>query len=190
MLQRNIPNISNSISSINLNNKSPFTLSNTASSFIEIENKNNKKEQIISIFSPVIKPMPIYSSNLNESPNVINKNFIDFIPFLNRIKIDNINNNIKKFNFIGKKKYFNNNEIIINKNSSEEKENKNNSNLSAFKKLEIINNDDSFNNSAFKNNSFIKKISFNKKKYKKKLLNKIIINETNNFIKNSENKYT
>ena len=133
--------------------------------------------------------MPIYSSNLYENSfNTMNQNFIDFIPFLNRVNIENKNKYLENFNFIGKKKYINNNEILMKKNinSTEEKENENNSNLSAFKKIEIIKNYNSFYNSAFKNNSFIKKKSFNKKKYKKKILNKIIINETNNFIKNSE----
>ena len=194
MLQNYIPNISNSISSINaknnnLLNKSAFSLNQTASSFIEIENTKNKEDKIISIFTPVMKPMPIYSSNAYSSSE-INQNFQEFIPFLNNIKIDNKNN--ANFNFIGKKKYINNNEILIKNEKTkiqepfEGKENENNSNLSAFKKLEITNDDESFYNSIYKNNSFIKKKSFNKKKYKKKILNKIIINETNNFIKNSE----
>ena len=202
MLQNKKSNTSNTNSETDsehklLYNNSAFSYNQTASSFKEIQ---KKEEKIISNFSPIIKPIPIYNSNIyKNSSDIINNNFKAFIPFLNNVKINNnkyLENNFD-YNFIGKKKYFKNNEISFNDKTGyiypiDEKENENNSNLSAFRKIENINYDESFYNSSLKKYSLNKNKSFNKNKNKNKykkniIINKIIINEENNLIKNSEN---
>ena len=171
--------------------KSPFSMIQTCSSFKETK---NQEEQITSNFLEVIKPTPIYSSKPYNNLFFIEKfNLNAFKPYLNNIKIDFYQNfqSYSNINFINKKKYINNNEILFkNKEtneaiSKEEKENENSLNLSAFKKIEINNNkNELLYKSSLKDYPFFKKIKINnKKKQKKKLINKIIINESINFSK-------
>ena len=90
MLQNKKSNTSNTNSVTDsehklLYNNSAFSYNQTASSFKEIQ---KKEEKIISNFSPIIKPIPIYNSNIyKNSFDIINNNFKAFIPFLNNVKI-------------------------------------------------------------------------------------------------------
>ena len=169
-------------------NPSPFSLYQTASSFKEIPFQANPKSIITNTFS--------FDLNKKEiSPFLMKNNFKAFSPIIDfNINYNNNFKNFTNFNFIGKKHYMNKISPFINnqdKNDSliiEEKENGNILNLSAFKKMELNNKDNSLN-SIFKNNKSFKKIKLIKKNKIKKRINKIIIKDSNNNIiqKNSEN---
>lgn len=193
MLQNNFSLSKNTITLDKLkhninNNNTPFSLEQTTFS-----NKLNdtQGEPQISSFQEIIKPTPLYGHKPYEMYSYKEK---VFNPLLNSIKIDFNKNgqNFSDFNFLGRKKYMNKNENLIRNDQEEdilkieEKENDNSLNLSAFKKIKINNKEQSYN-SAFKNNILFHKNKIIKNKQKKKIINKIIINESNNITKNSEN---
>ena len=173
------------------NEHTPFSLAKTSSSFKEMKIKEVPK---ISNFSEIFNPLNLrnYKSSSNSSNNLNS-----FFPFFNKVKIDSFKSLDENFNlnFLGKKKdrnikdceiFFKNrkkeNIILI-----DEKENSNNLNLSAFKEIKISNKEENNHKSAFKKKISFNKIILNNKINKKKLINKIIINETNNIPKKSEN---
>lgn len=190
MLQNNNTNCLNTIvfnelkSAFNSKLTPSSSKNQTASSSIEMQSQKKPT----SVFT--------YTENTNlikseKSPFLIKNPFNAFQPIFN-FKIgyqNNIQNNFN-YNFIEKKQYINkikdpfkNDETL----NFDEKENGNILNFSAFKKFELSDYDDLYN-SAFKKNISFKKIKIiNKKKIKKKLINKIIINDSNNNLKNSEN---
>ena len=190
MLQNNNTNCLNTIffnelkSAFNSKLAPSSSKNQTASSSIEMQSQKKPT----SVFT--------YTENTNlikseKSPFLIKNPFNAFQPIFN-FKIgyqNNIQNNFN-YNFIEKKQYINkikdpfkNDETL----NFDEKENGNILNFSAFKKFELSDYDDLYN-SAFKKNISFKKIKIiNKKKIKKKLINKIIINDSNNNLKNSEN---
>lgn len=193
MLQNNFSLSQNTITLDELkhntnNNNTPLSLEQTTFS-----NKLNdtQDEPLISSFQEVIRPTPLYGHKPYEIYSYKEK---VFNPILNSIKIDFNKNgqNFLDFNFLGRKKYMNKNENLIRNGQEEdilkieEKENNNSLNLSAFKKIKINHKEQSYN-SAFKNNILFHKNKIIKNKQKTKIINKIIINESNNNIKNSEN---
>ena len=172
-----------------LREKTPFSLAKTSSSFKEIKNNEVPK---ISNFSEIFKPKPMIDYKFCSNSS---NNFKSFIPVFNNITIDSFKKIKDNFDLLSPKKATNkkDSEIFL-KNSKNinyilinEKENTNNLNLSAFKEIEINNKEQNIHNSAFKKQLSFNKIILNNKINKKKLKNKIIINETNNISKNSEN---
>ena len=149
--------------------------------------KDSKKQEDIltSEFQEIIKPTPIIYSMPPIKSNITNTN-LNFKLYNNYFNSIKINSNKKIINFMGKKRHINNGELFFKNNKTEENrikeiENDNSLSMSAFKKIEIGKENETCNKSAFKTHVTYTKIkSIKKNKTKKKIENKIIINEMNN----------
>lgn len=179
------------INDSNCSNDSPFSQDQTSSSFKEYK-KPVKTD--ISEFQDVVEPKPTFNifpfgnKFINSYNNMNSQNFNNFFILFN------INNNFHKdvnnFNFIGKKRKSEMEQLLKIKNfQNEENQSKY---KTAFEKIDENNQN---KKDLFRNKSaFIHKFSFSKvktiktNKIIKNLNNKIIINETNDSIKNSQKK--
>ena len=166
--------------------KSYDSLEQTSSSFKN--SKNYEKEENSDFKELVIqKPIPFYYcpffENNNSNKNInLNKTYFDYIQIL----INKEENEVNNATLLGSKRKLENQELLLKKNKNLKNENNKKINRSAFKKVELKNNNK--NKSAFKSTiPFLKIKSINKNKILKKLENKIIINEIENKINTKEN---
>ena len=168
-------------------NKSPF--SDALTSF---SSKDLKKDQELNLNedSKLLKPTPTYPFPLFE-PNISSENsnlnnlkkFNEFLDNIRLASIKEMEDGNFKTCYIGKKRKGSKELQIDNNYPKNEKAQEDfNINKSAFKKVEINN---KFNMSAFGKNIKYMKMKTIKKNHKKtNMINKIIINETNNLKEN------